>query len=258
MNPKKFAIDIAKQAGNIIQENFTLGMKKEWKKDKTPLTETDQIINDMVVKGIKENFPDHGILAEEGGNTQEQAEYVWLCDPVDGTIPFSYGIPTCVFSITLVKSGDPILGVVLDPFQDRLYYAEKGKGAFLNDKQIHVSEEKSIDRNLVCAVAWQTAPYDLLSLPEKLVKKGAIIVNLGSTIYMGMLVACGESVATAWPGKTPWDMAPLKIIVEEAGGKVTDLNGNDQKYNKDIFGTVASNGYVHDQIIAMTKQSSSK
>ncbi len=125
MNTKQFATDLAYQAGEIIKTDFTLGMKKEWKENETPLTAADNKVNQLVVDAVNKNFPDYGLITEEGGSHHQNAEYVWICDPIDGTIPFSHGIPTCVFSIALVHEGEPILAVIYDPFMDRLFYAEK-------------------------------------------------------------------------------------------------------------------------------------
>lgn len=254
MNHKTFATKLAKQAGKIILENFKLNMKKEWKADGTPLTDTDNKINDFVVNSIKKEFPEHGIWAEEGGDKNKHADYLWLCDPVDGTIPFSHGIPTCVFSIALVFKGEPILGVVLDPFQNRLYYAEKNKGAFLNDKPIHVSNAKELSNSVVCTISWLKARHGLADLTEKLIKSNTLVVNPGSTVYAGMLVASGELAATIWPGHTPWDVAPVKIIVEEAGGKVTDIGGHEQPYNQDIKGGLATNDHLHQTLVEIIQK----
>ena len=258
MSPKQFAINIAQKAGKIIRDNFTLGMKKEWKADETPITATDQKINNLVVEAVKQNFPDYGILAEEGGNYHEKADKLWVCDPLDGTVPFSHGIPTSVFTLALVQEGSPILGVIFDPFQNRLLFAEKGKGAFLNDKPIEVTDLKDLKKSVIGITIWRTAPYDLIKFTGLLVKKGAILVGPGSTAYSGMLVASGEITGNVWPGKTPWDVAAQKIIVEEAGGKVTDFFGQDQRYDRNLRGAVVTNGQIHDQIIEMIKESGVK
>ena len=118
-------------------------MDKTIKKDGSPVTKTDLAINKLVIDRVKKYFPSHGVLGEEQSNYVEKADYVWVCDPVDGTIPFSRGMPTCMFSLGLTFKGKPILGVGYDPFIDRLIFAELGKGAFLNGKKIHVSRNKA-------------------------------------------------------------------------------------------------------------------
>ena len=253
MQPKEFAIDLAQQAGKIIRANFTLGMPKEWKKDNTPLTESDSAINQLVVDGVKKNFPEHGLIAEEGGNFNESAEYVWLCDPIDGTIPFSHGIPVCAFSLALVKNGNPVLGVIYDPFIDRLFFAAKGQGAFMNNQPIRVSNDQDLTKGLVGLSSWSSALYDFVHIFKIVIDQGAKVINCGSIVYSGMLVASGDFLVNLWPGDTPWDIAAIKIIVEEAGGKVTDIFGREQKYNGPITGALITNGQLHDAFVKIIK-----
>ena len=113
------ALDLAKQAGVIMRKNFAAGMKKDWKDERSPVTETDLAINDLVLREIKKYFPDHSILAEEESDHDESHEYVWICDPVDGTHNFSHGLPTATFALALLHQGEPVLGVILDPFEER-------------------------------------------------------------------------------------------------------------------------------------------
>ena len=197
MEIKKFLFKVAKQSNKIIINNFTLNMDKEWKTDGTPLTESDLKINELFINSVKKYFPQHGILAEEGGNIKSLSEYTWLCDPVDGTIPFSLGIPTCVFAACLLKNGEPIVTIIADPFFNRYFYAEKGKGAYLNNIAIHVSQTASLEKQIFGTLAWTTAKYDLKSLPEKLVNNNLHIINTGSTINMGTLVASGNLIGIA-------------------------------------------------------------
>src|SRR3989338_5284171 len=205
---KNFSLELAKEAGRIIKTNFALGMKKEWKADNTPLTETDLRINQLVLDSVKKEFPGHSVIAEEGSDFSEKSEYVWVCDPVDGTIPFSHGIPTCVFSLALVKNGESILGTVYDPFLDRLFLAEKNKGTTLNKEKIAVSKAISFEKTLVGLVGWwKGAQYNISKVAESLVNKSAFIPNLGSIVYMDMLVANGEFAATIFGGDKPHDSA---------------------------------------------------
>ena len=254
MDYKTFSLTLAKQAGILIRDNFTLGMKKEWKDNATPLTVTDVTINNLACDAVKATFPDHGFLGEEVGSFNQKAEYVWLCDPIDGTFPFSHGIPTCVFGLALVRDGKPILGLVFDPFMDRMFFAEKGTGAFLNDKKITVSDMKDFNHSMIGLVMWRTADYDFSALVNPFMKTGAHFINLGCTMYMSMLVASGEFIAAVWPGSTPWDIAPIKIIVEEAGGTVTNIFGDEQRYDQDIKGGIVTNGHVHEEMIKMIKK----
>lgn len=251
---KIFAINLAKKAGKIIRDNFILGMKKEWKKDNSPLTQSDLIINQLVIDSVKSKFPEHSILAEEGNHLVSQSEYCWVCDPIDGTISFSHGIPTAVFSLSLVHNGQVLLGLVFDPFMNRMFYAEKGKGAFLNKKPIFVSKARSVEKTLVSVLWWPQAKYNFSILREELSKKGAICVGIPAVLYVGALVANGEFSASIFPGHLPHDTAALKIIIEEAGGKVTDVWGNEQRYDQSVSGHLATNGLLHEELIELIKK----
>jgi len=254
MDYKTFSLELAKEAGKIIAANFSLGMKKEWKADNTPLTQTDLKINQLVIDSVKKEFPGHSIIAEEGSDFSDKSEYVWVCDPVDGTIPFSHGIPTCVFSLALVRKGESILGVVYDPFLQRMFFAEKSKGATMNGAKISVSRATSLQNALVGFVWWKSEKMNLSKTDEILSDRGAILIDVKSIVYMDMLVANGELAATLFPGTKPHDTAATKIVVEEAGGKVTDIYGNEQRYDRDIKGHIASNGILHEELVRIVKE----
>lgn len=250
---KKLAIQIAKEAGRIMKAHFSFGIKKDWKSDNTPVTEADIKINDMVLFRIKKTFPYHNILAEEKSDFHGASEWVWVCDPLDGTIPFSHGVPTSVFSLALTHCGKSVLGVVYDPWQDRMYVAEKGKGAWLNGKKITVSNISTM-KNSVFGVSWSRhSPINLLPLVEKLVLADARVYNFGSIVYMGALVALGEFGGIVFPNSAPHDAAALKILVEEAGGKVTDIMGREQRYDQPIKGIIAANRIMHRKILNIVK-----
>lgn len=255
---RDFAIGIAKEAGATMLRDFSIGMKKEWKDDNTPVTTTDLEINALVLQRIKARYPEHSTIAEEGSDFSEASEYVWVCDPVDGTIPFSHGVPTSVFSLALVRNGESVLGVVYDPFMDRMYVAEKGGGAYLNDKKISVSP-LAVFENAITGIDWsERSPVDLLALVGALKKEKARVMNLGSIINMGALVAAGEFCAIVYPNNKVHDAATIKIIVEEAGGTVTDLWGADQRYDRPTNGIVASNGVLHDKILALIRETAQR
>ena len=251
---KTFASQFALRAGGIMKKNFGLNMKKEWKQDNSPITATDIAINSMLIKEVAKEFLEHSVLAEEQSNIKDESEYVWVCDPVDGTIPFSCGIPLSTFSLALVKNGKVILGVANDPFGERLFIAEKGKGTFLNDKAIRVSTRSSLENTRGSYEGFRRAKYNVVKLADHLEMSDVKTMKLASIVYPSALVAAGEIDFTIFPNSTPWDGASVKIIVEEAGGKVTDIFGNEQRYDKDINGFVASNGVLHDQLIDLTSK----
>lgn len=229
-----------------MRSGFVMGMKKQWKGNGTPVTATDLKINRMVIEQVKKHFPGHDVLGEEQSHRPNKGKYLWVCDPLDGTIPFSHGLPTCVFSLALVYDGKPIVGVIYDPFMDRLVYAEKGKGAFLNGKKTKVNKRGMH----LSALNWESN-RSVAALKKKF--KTCFPFSLFSVIYGGMLVATGELVASLYTWDYAHDVASLKIIVEEAGGKVTDRNGNQQRYDGKINGALISNGVVHKDLLKFSK-----
>ncbi|MBI4089788.1 MAG: inositol monophosphatase [Candidatus Kerfeldbacteria bacterium] len=248
---RDFAITLAKQAGAIMRQNFTLGMKREWKGDGTPLTATDTTINQLVLEAVKKEYPEHGVIAEEGNNYNEQA-YVWVCDPIDGTIQFSHGLPNFTFCLALVRDGVSLLGVIYDPMLDRMMVAERGQGAFLNGQPAHVSKSTWTDRLLMTREGLRhTTKYDLDEVMRTLAARKITMLQLYGSGYGGMLVALGELDGLISTGHDPWDYAAVKVIVEEAGGKVTDLFGHDPRWDKPVQGTLASNGILHDEILSV-------
>lgn len=252
------ALDLAKKAGAIMRTNFDIGMKKEWKGDHTPVTQTDLDINDLVLKEIKHAYPDHSILAEEGDDFSEEHEYVWICDPVDGTHNFSHGIPTATFALALVHNGIPQLGVIYDPFLDRLFSAEKGRGAELNGNPIHVSENPLLKKSVV-GMGKLNGVRKLYSTMEAASTGGSRVITGLSIHYMAALVACGEFAAAFFGGSSPHDMTAGKIIVEEAGGRASDLFGMvPDRFDRDMDGQLLSNGLVHDELLELTGRVSGK
>ncbi len=254
----KFALDLAKETAPLIKKNFSLSMKKQWMSDNSPVTATDLKINKLVITAIKKKFPDHGILGEEGSWHETTSDYVWVCDPVDGTIPFSHGVPTCVFMLSLVHKGKSLVGVVVDPFLERTVSAKVGGGAKLNNKPCRVSEQNKLKNALIGIGHWKAAPFDVRNMQASLSDLDVKQMNVGSIGYLAMLVACGECAGTVYAGNYPYETAALKVIIEEAGGRVTDLFGKDPRYDGPIDGHVASNGRLHDELLRLVRKSLSK
>jgi myo-inositol-1(or 4)-monophosphatase len=242
---------IAKSAGEIMRTNFVLGMKKEWKDERSPVTATDLAINELVIAEIKKQYPDHSILAEEGSDHDESHEYVWICDPVDGTHNFSHGLPTATFALALMRDKQPVLSVILDPFEDRMYWAEKGKGAFLNGQPIRVSSSTSLKKTLI-GLGKTRALKNMFPVMDELYQRGVSMITGLSIHYFSTLVASGEFSASIFGGTSAHDMTPGKILIEEAGGRVSDLYGNTPlRFDTDMPGQVCSNGGLHDEIISI-------
>lgn len=252
----EFAKSLALEAGEIMRKYFMVNTV-EWKSDNTPITLADTEINALVIERVRQVYPDHTVLGEEGSAIKD-SNFAWICDPVDGTLPYSHGLPIASFSLALCDDGEPIVGVVYDPFLDRLFYAQKGGGAFSNNRLLRVSD-KGLDRAVVNieglgGLAINQAVSLTNVFRDDLIEKGVKTVQLWSSILPSVLVASGEFAAVIMNGSTIQDGAAVKIIVEEAGGRVTDIHGNDQRYDELSKGFIASNGIVHDELVKMIKE----
>ncbi|MBU6323281.1 MAG: hypothetical protein KGI41_01580 [Patescibacteria group bacterium] len=247
-----FAEDMAKRAGVVMRKNFTANMKKEWKSDNTPVTETDLVINEFVVKALADAYPGHSILSEEDEDNEHfsrESEYVWICDPVDGTHNFSHGIPTATFALALTRNGQPVISVVYDPFMDRMFSAEKGKGARLNGHPMRVSENPTLKHTMI-GMGKMRAVRKFFPVMEELYEYGAHVFAGTSIHFMAALVAAGELSAAFFGGTAAHDITAGTLLVEEAGGKATDIfGGTPERYDRDMEGFLASNGLIHDQLI---------
>lgn len=246
----EFAKDIAYKAGEIMNKYFKGDNGASYKFDQTIVTKADTEINQHLIERVREEFPTHSVDGEE--EQFGKSEYVWVCDPVDGTAMYARHIPVAVFSLALVVNGISTIGVVYDPFTDSMYSAIKGQGAYKNDDKMIVNNIELDDMKSVSNFdMWPEADYNLYDVIKELGKK-TYFVGVGSVIRACMCVANGDFNLAIFPGTKHknCDIAAVKVIVEEAGGKVTDLFGNEQRYDNDINGAVISNGQVHDEVIS--------
>lgn len=251
-----FAKGLALEAGEAMRQYFGTKPGAHLKADNTIVTVADEEINQLVIDRVRAAYPDHDIDGEEASD-HRGSDYVWVCDPIDGTATFARELPVSVFSLALVVDGLPEVGVVYAPFSDHLYWAARGQGAFMNDEQIHVSNKTFGQMAEINVDWWPSAEWDVMKAIHRLAyDKGAYVTTPGSTTHAAMLVARGAFVASVFAGSKGKhvDIAAAKVIVEEAGGKVTDLFGESQRYDQDIRGAVVSNGVVHDEIIEVLKE----
>lgn len=249
----EFAKRLANEAGAIMLKYFRSdAMGAQTKSDRTLVTLADTEINNLVIQRIKAAYPKHSIHGEEASYKVQDSHYTWVCDPVDGTMPFAKGLPISTFSIGLVDSdGTSILGVAYDPYQDRMYHAVLTQGAFLNNKKITVSNTSSLEGAYIDQELWLNEKEGVSFDDPRgtFSKKGSTVTVQCSAVITGCLVAEGGYDAMIFGQSKPEDIAALKVIVEEAGGRVTDLYGNDQRYDRPIYGAIVSNGHIHEEIL---------
>ncbi|SJZ64125.1 inositol monophosphatase family protein [Sediminibacterium ginsengisoli] len=214
------------------------------------VTEADHAAEKAIFEVIREDYPEHFILSEETGEIIQDSSYKWIIDPIDGTVNFANGIPICCVSIGIEQDGHMILGAVYNPFMNELFFAQRGFGATLNDKRIHVSKKSSLIKS--CLVTG--FPYTYLDMEngplqvfEKLIRKGIPVRRLGSAAIDLCWVAAGRFDGFYEHKLQAWDSAAGFLIVEEAGGKVTDFAGNPYSpYQPHI---IATNGQIHDELL---------
>jgi len=243
----KVAIETAREAGAILREGYGRPKEITYKGEVDLVTESDRRSEELVVARLRRHFPDHGIVAEEGGGAAG-AKYCWHVDPLDGTTNFAHGYPCFAVSIGLVEDGRPIAGVVFNPVYNELFAAARGEGAYLNETRIHVSPVEKLATSLV-ATGFPTHLrksssnihyYWQFTLRTHGVRRdGAAALDLCS-------VACGRFDAYWEFGLKSWDTAAGIVIVEEAGGSITDITG--QPYRLGGPSLLASNGRIHGEM----------
>src|SRR5439155_8842024 len=216
------------------------------------VTEADHASEKAILELIKKEFPDHYILSEEAGEIIQDSNYKWIIDPIDGTVNFAHGIPICCVSIAIEHRGEIIMASVYNPNLNELFFAEKGEGAMLNEKTIQVSEKI----NVINACLVTGFPYTYLDMPngplqvfERFIRKGVPVRRLGSAAIDLCWVAAGRFDGFYEHKLEAWDSAAGYLIVEEAGGRVTDFKG--EKFSVYQPHVLATNGIIHEEMLAV-------
>ena len=247
----KTAIKAAKEAGNVIVKSMKNRKIIDYKSADNLLTETDLKAEKKILSVIQEKFPTHSFLTEEGLGKETDSKHLWVIDPLDGTTNFFHSFPNFCVSIAHLSKDKIDLGVIYDPIRKELFYAELGKGAFLNNKKITVSKtSKLTDVLLVSGFAYERGEIERKTLND--IKKffDAEIHGIrrtGSAALDLCFVACGR-VDGYWEYRLkPWDIAAGSLIVTESGGNITGMNG--EKYHLMMVDIVVSNSKIHDQML---------
>ncbi len=248
------AKEIAQKAGKIMLFYFEQDDVVQRKSDGSPVTKADIEINKMVIEELQKNFND-GIVGEEESTAEYGMGRRWICDPIDGTRAFTWGVPTAMFSLGLVIDGKSVVGVAFDPFLDRLYTAVKGGGAFCNEKIISVSSASITEQS----IAVSSSTEKVLTIPSqarlitKLLEKKARLASFSGSVYRACLIARGKLAGYVEKDINTHDLAAVDVIVSEAGGMLTDFQGKPLDYSKAFKGAVISNVVTHDDILDCVK-----
>lgn len=248
---KSVLLRAATESGKLIKDFSQNGFAVKSKDGRNDLvTEADHASEKRIIEIIRESFPDHHILTEESGDLSSTSPYKWIIDPIDGTVNFANGIPLSCVSIAVEKEGEMIMGAVYNPFMNEFYFAERGKGATLNDKPISVSKKEAVQYSLLVTgfpytyLNEENGPLDTFG---RFIRAGIPVRRFGSAAIDLCWVACGRLDGYFEHQLNAWDSAAGFLIVEEAGGKVTDFDGNN--YSPYQPKLIATNGKIHDELI---------
>lgn len=254
---KDIAIQAAKEAAGVHKRYFLSNFQvKRKNKSYDLVTVVDVESEKAVVSLIRKRFPEHNILAEEGKYKKTDSEYRWIIDPLDGTNNFFSGLPIFCVSIALAKHDEVILGVIYDPTRDELFCAEKGRGAYLNGKRIKVSPAARLTDSILITGFYYDRGKEMIDALDKIkqffFKKVLGLRRFGSAALDLCNVACGRA-AGFWEFElNAWDFAAGKLIVEEAGGRVTGRYGERVPLKKTFV--VASNGKIHKKMLEVLRK----
>ncbi|HMK52091.1 MAG TPA: inositol monophosphatase family protein [Thermodesulfobacteriota bacterium] len=251
----QLAMAAAKEAGRIQMHHFGHSHPVEYKGEFNPVTEVDRLCEQAVVRMILDAYPDHDILTEESPFKGKGSSWKWIIDPIDGTTNYLHGFPCFCVSIGLEVEGEVKLGVIYVPPLNELFHSEKGKGAFLNGRRITVSQVERLNRSLLCT----GFPYDVhehtdfyLRYFRQFISRSFAIRRPGSAAIDLSYLAAGRFDGF-WEFKLhAWDVAAATLMITEAGGRVTDLQGRPHDiYSEEIL---ASNGFIHEEMLQAIRE----
>lgn len=249
-----FAIQVAREAGNVLVDRLGRAVQVSNKGAIDLVTEADLASEKLIIERIRSHYPRHAILAEESGASEENpanprgSEWRWIIDPLDGTTNYAHGYPCFCVSIGVERAGQLELGVVYDPMRNEMFAAERGQGATLNERPIRVSQVEELGRAMVCT----GFPYNVRERPDfardftNFTMEAQAVRRDGSAALDLAYVACGRFDGFWEDGLNPWDVAAGVLLIEEAGGKVTNFDGA----SLDIYSpkVLASNSLVHESM----------
>lgn len=252
-----FAEDLAESA-RMLAVAESAGHRITIKEDLSPVTDLDLAINEMVLRRVAEQYPDHEVRGEEASNNAGESDYVWVCDPIDGTMPFTFGLRYSCFMIALTYKGDPVVAVIDDLFQARRYTAALDKGAFCDGVPVRVNATSDISMAVLAGSSKSSKVVNSPKLRHAIEAASYRTLTLQCIAQEFVLTACGHLSGGVFVGDSAHDVAAGKLLVSEAGGMVTDLFGDQQRYDVPVRGVVFSNGHLHQELLELVKGSLQK
>jgi len=248
---KKVLLQAARKASKVLIRYYGKKGPIKQKSNESLVSTADIGANKAIIKIIKKNFPSHSILSEESGFEDNKSDYKWAIDPLDGTHNFLHGIPIFGTSIALEHKNKIVLGVLHFPILRLTAIAEKNKGAFLNGKRINTSNKKNLDHAFILFEFSYANRKKKVGFLEKLIHKTIDVRNFGCAIYNLLLIASGKSDGYVIMSTNEWDVAAGFLLSEEAGGRITDLKGNQWNPHQNKY--VVSNGKIHRKLLEYVK-----
>jgi myo-inositol-1(or 4)-monophosphatase len=241
-----FMRTLAVKAGKVLKDGFNRKLNITYKGRINPVTDIDLKTEKLITTAIQKKFPGHAVLGEEGSDSRGLSEFVWIIDPLDGTVNYAHGFPVYCVSIALEYQREIIAGVVFDPERNEMFWSGRGLPSFLNRRRIKVSQEKKLERSLLAtgfAYDIGSAKKNNLGLFSRMAKKAQGIRRPGSAAIDLCWLASGR-IDGFWELKLhPWDTAAATLIVKNADGKVSRVDGSTYSiYSPDLL---ASNGKIH-------------
>ncbi len=251
------ALNCSRQASRLLIEGVHRPLEIQFKGEVDLVTRIDRESEDLITGILRGSFPEHDIVAEEGTRDRHGSEYVWYVDPIDGTTNYAHKVPWYAVSIALHHMGRPMVAVVENPATGQVFHAVKGQGAFLNMGKIQVSRKEKLSESLLVTgfpYAKRVRNHDIITLVGDFLAAGQGIRRTGAASLDLCHIALGVFDGYWEEGLKPWDTAAGVLLVEEAGGRVSDYRGEPH----DIFGRsiVASNGRIHWEMLDVIKKRS--
>ncbi len=247
---EKVALKAVREAGAILMDNLHHIESVELKGRNEYVTNVDRKAEEAIKKIIKSSFPTHGIVAEESEAEDVDAEFVWFVDPISATKSYMHGLPHFATSVAMRQKDEIRCAAVLDSFYDELFYAEKGRGAWLNDEKIHVSAAEDLSKTIICIGIHTKGEFKVeegMRYFRKLVEYPVEYRRIGSTSLQMCYVACGRIDAHVNNDSDIFAIPAGKLMVEEAGGIISDFSGDNWTFNsKDV---VCSNRRIHKDLL---------
>jgi len=243
------AAEIAREGGALLMQYFVQNVAIEYKGDADLVTIADRTSEKLLVERIHDTWPQHDILGEEGTSTKSGSDYRWYVDPLDGTTNFAHGYPVFCVSLGLEYRGDLIAGVVYDPTRDELFAAEKGKGATLNGKPIHVSKTTKLAESILATgfPSHKRHKNPNIHFYHQLTLRSHGVRRAGSAALDLAYVACGRFDGFWEFNLNPWDTSAGVVVVREAGGMVGNFSGG--PFDISSREVLASNGLIHEELL---------